>query len=141
MVFNYDFVQFLDLRRVYDMYSINGSWEETPHYVDLNGKPIKRTPQDSPYSYDEFVIWQDKTADIHKCSAVYSDRMMQWNSTKFQHCMQTVFGTSGQSFYNSKHTDINKFLNLYFENKVQLVAVLQGCNVSTGYPYWIFYYM
>ncbi len=40
----------------------------------------------------------------------------------------------------SQATEINKFLNLYFGKEVQLTAVLQGCNIGNGFPYWIFAY-
>lgn len=110
-------------------------------YVGLDGKPVKCTPWTDPYSYDEFVLF--KADDFNAMDSwVYSDRMLQWNRKEFEDAVHEVWPkkTGSQMFYNRKPEDITRFLSLYFGKEVKLTAVLQGCNVSNGYPYWIFAY-
>lgn len=118
------------------------SWGETikPRFVDLTGREVKRTPLEYPYNYDEYVVWKDKNFDISSCSGVYSDRLWEWDSAKYNRCCQEVFKNTGQRFNSREPEQINKFLNLYFEKKIKLTAILQGCNQWSGFPYWIFLY-
>lgn len=109
-------------------------------FVDLNGKPIERTPLSYPYNYDEYVIWKDENFNEEECSAVYSDRLFQWDYEKYNKCCQEVFKNQGQQFYEREPKEIEKFLGMYFEREVKLTAVIQGCNQSSGYPYWVFFY-
>ena len=51
-------------------------------YLDLSGKPVKRTPWSHPYSYDEFVIFKSERFGPMDCM-VYSDRMLQWDREAF----------------------------------------------------------
>lgn len=110
-------------------------------YLDLNGNIIKRTPFSNPYNYDEFVVWKKESAnDIERGSAVYSDRLWEWDHEKYNKFCQEVFGDKGQQFNSRKPDGVEKFLSLYFEKEVILTAIVQGCNQSSGFPYWIFFY-
>ena len=109
-------------------------------FVDLNGNPVKRTPFTHTYNYDEYVIYKDENFKEEKCDVVYSDRLFQWNYDKFNRCCQEVFKNQGQYFSERDPKEIEKFLSLYFEKEVKLMAITQGCNASTGYPYWVFFY-
>lgn len=109
-------------------------------FVDLNGKPIERTPLSYPYNYDEYVIWKDEIFNEEECSAVYSDRLFQWDYEKYNKCCQEVFKNQGQQFYEREPKEIEKFLGMYFEKEIKLTAITQGCNQSSGYPYWVFFY-
>lgn len=110
-------------------------------YLDLDGRPVKRTPRSHPYSYDDFVIY--KSCDFKETDCmVYHDRMLQWDRKAFSDAAHEVWpeATGSQMFYGKTPMDINRFLNLYFGKEVKLTAVLRGCNVGNGYPYWIFAY-
>lgn len=109
-------------------------------FVDLNGNPVKRTPFTHAYNYDEYVIYKDENFKEVKCDAVYSDRLYQWDYDKFNRCCKEVFKNQGQYFSERDPKEIEKFLSLYFEKEVKLMAITQGCNASTGYPYWVFFY-
>lgn len=110
-------------------------------YIGLDGNPIKRTPQTDPYGYDEFVLFKSENYD-EMDNWIYSDRMLQWDRKAFESAVHKVWPTrsGSQMFYDKKPEDLNKFLNLYFDKDVMLTAVVQGCNISNGYPYWIFAY-
>jgi len=65
---------------------------------------------------------------------------MQWDYKKFNECCKKVWGNEGQYFSNREPKDIEKFLSLYWNKKIELTAIEECCNVSSGYPIWIFYY-
>ncbi len=115
--------------------------EVAPTYCDLNGRPMERTPWSHPYSYDEFVIFKSERFDPMD-RMVYHDRMLQWDRGAFSRAVREVWPDKphGQMFSGKEPKYINRFLDLYFGKAVELTAVLQGCNVSNGYPYWIFAY-
>lgn len=111
------------------------------HYRDIDGNPVERTPLTHKYSYDEFVLYKASNFDKKDCW-VYSDRMLQWDREKYSEAFHKVWpGKTGcQSFWDRTPEEINRFLSLYFDKNVTLTAIMQGCNASTGYPYWVFAY-
>ena len=120
----------------------NNMWSEEiePIYVDLNGKEVKRTPIDYPYNYDEYVVWKSKDFNKDNYSAVYSDRLVQWDRKKYNSCKQAIFKDKGYRFNGKNPKLINQFLNMYFDKEIKLTAILQGCNQWSGFPYLIFLY-
>lgn len=109
-------------------------------FLDLNGQEVKRTPFSHPYNYDEYVTWKSDDFNKERCHAVYSDRLHQWDYKKYDRCCQEVFKNEGQMFGQRDPKDIEKFLSLYLDKEIKLTAVMQGCNQSSGFPYWIFFY-
>jgi len=108
-------------------------------YTDINGNPVCRTREAYPYSYDPYVIWKgeyNKNTD----GATYSDRLWQQNPEKFKKYCKQVWEDEGQIFSYRDSKGIEKFLSLYFEREVKLTAIMEGYNVSNGYPYWVFFY-
>jgi len=119
----------------YDNYGI----EYYPEQVDLDGVPVRRNKFDFPYSYDPFVVWA-RNFDKLNSDCVYSDRLMQWDMNKFNECCKKAFGDMRQGFTSRNPYDIQSFLSDYLGRNIQLTAIMEGCNVSSGYPYWIFFY-
>lgn len=116
--------------------SRNG-WSYSQH-VDIDGNPVERPREKYPYSYDPYVI--HKKGDNYN-AVVYSDRLCQWSYDKYQKCKRDVWGTESDYFDEKSFCSLEKFLQLYMENdNLELIAVTQGANMSTGYPYWVFYY-
>jgi len=110
-------------------------------FLDLNGNPVERTKKEYPYSYDSFVVWQEDY-NKEKSNAVYSDRLLQWDRNKFEECCMEVWGNQGQYFYEDDRQpdEIERFLCKYFGKKIKLTAIMEGCNFSSGYPIWTFFY-
>lgn len=105
----------------------------------FTGDPITKTPQSHPYSYEPFVVWENE--EVGATGSAYSDRMMQWDYEKFNKSCEEVWGNKGQLFhsYIRQPKDIEKFLQLYFDKpNLKLARLVEGCNVSSGYPYWVF---
>lgn len=109
------------------------------HNVNIKGEIVERTKEKYPYSYDPFLIWKNDYNET-KSKIVYSDRLLEWDKDKFAQCSKEVWNNTGQTFYNRKPEEIEEFLKKYFEKEVKLTAIKECCNVTTGYPIWIFYY-
>ena len=129
----------------YNIYARAGVWNsEEPRlgydaFVDLDGNPVKHTPWSHPYSFDEHVLWKSEDCEKTDCF-VYSDRMMSWDWDKFHESMKQVWEKHGHYFDGDDPKDVEKFLSLYNDKPVKLTAILKGCNLSNGYPYFIFGY-
>jgi hypothetical protein len=118
--------------------SINGEWINYSH-VNIDGRPVEKTLDRWPYSYDAYMTWK---GDYHKGKgdAVYSDRLYQWDSKKYDECCRAIWNNEGQYFNNREPKDIERFMCLYFGYKIKLTGIETGCNYSTGYPYWVFHF-
>ena len=114
---------------------------ENIHVVrNIHGEPVEKTQRDYPYSYDAYCIYKSDNWSPND-SGDYSDRLMQWDYNKFGKCMKEVWGNNaGQYFTNKDPKDVEKFLSLYHNKKIELTGIEQACNQWNGYPYWIFYY-
>jgi len=113
--------------------------EIVPYFTDIHGRRAKKKPFNHPYDFDPHVTY---LGDYQKGkgNAVYSDRLYQWDYKKFNSCCQEVFGDTGQYFDNRKPEDIERFLSLYLGTNVKLTAIQKECNVSSGFPLWVFFY-
>lgn len=90
-----------------------------------------------PYSYDEFFVWGDRES-IKDREGLYSDRIWQWDRAKAErcwaeHCRGCRWDTAGKA-------KVKAFLSDYLGKSVNPTAVAEGCNASTGYPYWIVWF-
>jgi hypothetical protein len=106
--------------------------------VDIDGKPVKRTKMSYPYAYDCHVIWRGGPNSEIK-HAVYHDRMQQWDWDKFERCRKNHL--DGFRFNNADPEKVEAFLREYNDDPgLRLIVIQEGCNVSNGYPYWVFHY-
>jgi len=117
-----------------------------PDSIDVvTGKKFKnvKSKHEYPYTYDEFLQWEVKSNTFkgyaNEDSAVYSDRLYQWDPTRYNENCRYVFGNEGQYWDNRNPEDIEKFLRLQLEDQtISLQWIIEGCNPSSGYPYWVF---
>lgn len=109
------------------------------HRMNIHGERVQRTSREYPYSYDPFLVYKDPTwADTD--TVVYSDRLEEWDSASYDRCWKEVWDDPGQYFSGRTPIDIEKFLQLYFEDSaLKLTGIEEGCNVGSGYPFWVFY--
>lgn len=110
------------------------------YYVDEHGKPVNRTKDEYPYSYDAFM--QERVLPNSEVkSAVYTDRLLQWDYNLTRRLMEKHFGNSGDYWNNRSAADIQSFLRERL-NAPDLVVcyVMECCNVSNGYPLWVIAY-
>ena len=110
------------------------------YWTNIRGKRVERTIYEYPYSYDAFVLFKDPEWSCRD-KADYSDRLREWDRAKFNECCMAVWGNTGHGFARRSAADVEKFLRLYYgDDQLRLTGIEQECNVSSGYPYWIFYY-
>lgn len=105
--------------------------------VDPKWVDPKRTrgKHSHPYAYDAFYHWRDR--HIKRAHAVYHDRMQQWDWDKFEKARKLI---TGKWFYECTREELSAFLSAYFDKEIKAVALVEGCNQTSGYPYWVFYY-
>lgn len=123
----------------YDNYVVDMYGEIiTPYYTDLEGNAVRKNPITNPYDFDDYVEWKGNYRQFD--SAVYSDRLYQWDTAKYKKCYEQVFKNNGQRFDCKNISGIRQFLSMYFGKEIELTAIMQGCNHISGFPYWIFFY-
>jgi len=143
---------------MFDEYTMENEW--------LDRMGIRREPRDSrfvdprrtrtkheaPYSYDEFFLFGSRKVieqkDVH---ANYSDRLHQWWCEKLGHDafdklwmkhVGTRYEMAGAGALSTFLTEYHRQLwpEKYADKTIQVVALAEGCNPSTGYPYWIIWH-
>lgn len=104
--------------------------------VDENDKPVERTKADWPYSYSGFV--QERVHPNEKANnTVYSDRLRQWDHEKCRRLQRKHFGKETDYWNNVPASKIQDFLREYWDSpELEVVLVMEYCNVSSGYPLW-----
>jgi hypothetical protein len=95
-----------------------------------------RTKEESPYGYSDHYLWGERQGG---CSAVYSDRLAQWDAAKASAARDAVANYGARYGYWGKE-GTSKYLSAYFGRPIEAVAVAEGCNVSNGFPYWVFWF-
>lgn len=93
-----------------------------------------RTKADWPYSYSDHYLWGTGGKDDH---AVYSDRLHQWSQDNWNRAWAAV---GRKRFDQFTQDDADKFVSAYYEKPIKVTAIAEGCNVSSGYPYWILWF-
>ena len=94
-----------------------------------------------PYSYSPFFHWKKDWQKTDTCA--YDDRMREWKYDLWNEvCAElpaaTQFGQR-QFQYQTPET-LSKMLSKYCGEPVTCTALVEGCNVSNGYPYYVFYW-
>lgn len=107
-------------------------------YRNIKGQPVKRDKHNFPYTYEPYVLWEK---DYKKTdSAVYSDRLFQWDCYKAEKISKEI-GVNLNSYTNKEPEKTEQWLRKYFDNEsLILTGIEEGCNVSNGFAYWIYYY-
>lgn len=108
-------------------------------YTILGVNRPKNSRWTNPYNYDSFIAWAK--APKRDDSVVYSDRLCMWDYEKYRNSINTVAEKHPRKNFDNKNSvQVEEFLSLYFDKKVKLTAIVEGCNASNGYPYWVFFY-
>jgi hypothetical protein len=120
---------------------VSGPYDLLFQEADEHGDPVERSKQQFPYSYSAYVTWRKPGTTGPGAHAVYSDRLFQWDSKKHDSLCLKHFGNIGQMWTSRAPAAMEAFLRDYFgKEDLELQLVMEGCNPSNGYPYWVFYY-
>lgn len=97
--------------------------------------PSMRTKQTHPYSYDP--ITQYRNPAVEPNGTIYTDRLLQWDFKKHDVLCEKHFGNRGQHWEGRSPKKIEAFLRDWCDDTgLHLCAVIEYCNVATGYPTW-----
>jgi len=97
-----------------------------------------KTKNDYPYSYDPFLIYFNEKAKAKASGTIYADRMLHQDWDRHNELCRKHFGNEGQMWNNRPADKIQAFLSDWVGRPVILIANIQYCNVSNGYPHWRF---
>ena len=109
-------------------------------FVGIDGNLVEKDIYSHPYSYDMFLVdGQFPVANEKDIIGIYSDRLYQRDSKRYNELMMKHVGSETQDFSGIPLKKIEAFLR-EFENmpELNLIRIFQGCNVSNGYPLWLF---
>ena len=111
-------------------------------FVDLDGRRVKKTPRDYPYSYDPFVIYKGDDLNIEEDDSFYSDRLSLWYDCERMRELKEKYSIEhGDYFWAYNPIEkLDKFLSDLMRISAKITAIVQYCNISNGYPYWLVYY-
>jgi hypothetical protein len=98
----------------------------------------RHTKEQYPYSYSEHFVWREEDrARLKTAEAVYHDRMAQWDHAKFE----AACAVGPRRHFNQwSKDDLSKFLTTYFGKPTRCVALSEGANVSSGFPFFVFWF-
>ena len=94
-----------------------------------------------PDSYSPFFHWKASDRTV-KDPCAYDDRMRQWKYDKWNevcNALPPVQNGMRRFEYQSQET-LSKMLSDYYGETLVCTALVEGCNVSNGYPYYVFYW-
>jgi hypothetical protein len=107
-------------------------------YVDENGKSVKRTPDEYPYSYNGYIVYRGGPNSKVRMT-LWSDRLRQEDHKKYDELCQKHFGNTGHYFHNRNVEDTEAFLREFTnEPKLKIMYIMQCCNHTSGEPLWRF---
>lgn len=106
--------------------------------IDADGELRTNNEYSSPYSFHEYAL--ETRGDKSKIDQwVYSDRLLQWDYDLTRKLMKEYFGESGDFYDHREFDDIQDFLrDRLCASELELISIRKGCNISNGYPYYIF---
>ena len=111
--------------------------------IDAYGNEQKKTKSSHPYSYDEFVNWQDRKGLMEEVckdatGSCYTDRLLGWDWDKHNELCEKHFGNKGQYWNDRDPEKIEAFLRDWTgKETLKLIQVREYCNISNGYPTWL----
>jgi len=117
----------------------DGNFKDIPkQYQEFLPENIHKDKYSHPYSYDPFIIYYNEKAEEEANDTIYSDRLLLWDWDKHNHLCEKHFGNQGQLWDNREPEKIEAFLSDFTGKQIVLIANIQYCNISNGYPVWRF---
>lgn len=105
-----------------------------------DNKPVKRTKEEFPWSYDGFVTWLSPSqldGEEQPHNSIYTDRLRMWDKKKLKKLRLKHFGEESDYWSDFEPKDIEAFLRDWCDDSgLTLEMIMQYCNVATGYPLW-----
>ena len=105
-----------------------------PDYVFPNAQNF--SPEERPYGFSPYFLWKSKKFDISKANGVDSDRLHQWKPDRFK----AALDAAGGRLSTLRGVQASLFLSTFYEKPITALAVARGCNVSSGYEIYSFFF-
>jgi hypothetical protein len=106
-----------------------------------DGKPVERTRQDYPYSFDDYLSYEN-TAQPLANNSMYTDRMYEHEPKKYKELMQKHFQSESEFWGGRSPEKIEAFLRDYCDlPSLQLVRIWTCCNQAYGSEHWQFEFL
>ena len=99
----------------------------------INSEGDKVSFPSHPYGFDLIFEREGKIT-----GSVYSDRLYQWDSEKFNNLCQKHFGNESQYFYNRSPKKIEEFLCDYLDELIKIIRISKTEHKAHGNPIWFF---
>lgn len=108
-------------------------------YVFDRGNDI-RTKGDYNYAYSSFYMWKSPEFDIQTAHTVDHDRLTQYHRDAYA---AAVKETPSLHKYGPEQATafLKHFEDILGVRNVRAVAMADGCNVSSGYPIYTFFFV
>ncbi|MBK1667022.1 hypothetical protein CKO28_03055 [Rhodovibrio sodomensis] len=107
----------------------------TSGYDWLDPAAPNRTRTEAPYAFTPHFLWRSKPRE-KLSNGMYDDRMRQWDEAAWRRAC----GRVSTPIRQMRQRDASVFLSAYLDRPVTATAIAEGCNVSNGYPYLIFFF-
>lgn len=106
-----------------------------------DGKPVTRTRQEYPYSFDDYISYENRDQPLAN-NSMYTDRMSEWEPNKYKELMQKHFKSENEFWGSRSPTQIEAFLRDYCDlPSLQLVRIWTCCNQACGAEQWQFEFL
>jgi len=137
MVYDYDDEKMMMGMDIYDTMRFRP--DKRNHFVDPQRNRHKNT---HPYSYDPYWIWKKGDVKVKGVNVDYHDRLQQWNWDRYRKAFDLVKEDGCTGDINSfTQEQASMFMSHYQDKPCEVIAIAEGCNQSSGYPYWVFWYV
>jgi hypothetical protein len=110
---------------------------------DLSRHDPPWTKQSHPYCYDPLTIWGKPSPDKTCNGTVYTDRLEQWDRSKYDRLAKKHYQRGENSYAQPFDTHyckgdlIEAFLRDWYDDpKLKLLRVIEYCHPYTGYQTW-----
>lgn len=111
---------------------------EDSHFV----YPDRNRSKDAhPYSYDLFWIWKRDNVKSKGVDVVYHDRMQEYDYDKYRKAFKLAQDCGpGDNLKSWSQDQASMFMSHYQDIPCTVIAIAEGCNKSSGHPYWVFWF-
>jgi hypothetical protein len=109
--------------------------------VGRDRKPVQRTRQSHPYSFDDYLSFENTDQPLAN-ESLYTDRMSQHEPEKYEVLTRKHFNSTSNFWEGRSPDKIEAFLRDYCdEPNLQLVRVWTCCDQSSGADHWQFEFL
>lgn len=115
-------------------------------YQNLEGNFVEKNPIEAPYTYYPYVIYKSYEYNKESDFSIYSDLIMSciYSEEKINKALNQInlklySDNNNELFSWKKPSHVELLVSALEKKEFKCTAILEGCNVANGRPYWIVY--